>query len=66
MDKNQLDLIEVLTAQDGQYNDELQAYVTIYPILEGSQLVVEIEYVNPDNDHEVIQTVSHSVFLTRD
>jgi hypothetical protein len=61
-----LDLVEVLTAQDGQFNDELQAYVTAYPINDGTQVVYEIEYVDQDNDFEVIETVTHTVFLTRD
>lgn len=64
--KHKLDLIEIITGQDGQFNDELQAYVTAYPINDGNEIIVEVEYVDVENDFEVIETVSHSVFLSRD
>lgn len=64
MDKHLRDLIEVLTAQDGSFNEELQAYVTAYPINftdTSADVVYEIEYVDVENDFEVIETHSFTV-----
>ena len=61
-DKHKLDVIEIVTAQDGQFNDEINAYVTAYPTSE-TEIVVEIEYCDVDNDLEVIETVSFTVTI---
>lgn len=61
-DKHKLDVIEIITAQDGQFNDEINAYVTAYPTSENT-VVVEVEYCDVDNDLEVIETVSYTVTI---
>ena len=63
--KHQLDLIQVLTSQDGQYNEEVGAYVTAYPV-QGGRVVVELEYVDIDNEEQVIEVIAHSVQLAED
>jgi len=56
------DLFEVLTAQDGQFNDELNAYVTAY-VYDTNKVAIELEYVDIDNDHEVIQVIKFRVIV---
>jgi hypothetical protein len=60
MDK---DLVTVLSAQDGEFNEDLGAYVSVYPTRDEDELVVELEYVNRDLDDEVIQVKRFSLYL---
>jgi len=61
VDKSYLDLVEVLTKSDGQFNEEINAYVTAYPVGE-DRLIIELEYVDTDNDHEVVDTKVFTVW----
>ena len=57
------DLLEVMTAQDGQFNDEINAYVTSYAY-EGNRVSYELEYVDTDTeDFEIIETVRFTVTI---
>jgi hypothetical protein len=62
MDKHQKDLLEVLTREDGQYNSEIGAYVTAYALSE-DKVAFEFEYVDEDNEFEVIETISFTVLV---
>jgi len=61
-DQHKVDLIEVLTNLDGQWYDEINAYVTAYPISE-DKIVVELEYADTDNQDEIVETISFTVLL---
>lgn len=52
----------VLSEQDGQFNEELGAYVSAYPVAD-DEFAVEFEYVDRDNDDEVIQVKRFSLFV---
>lgn len=61
-DQKVIDLVQVLTAQDGQFNEEINAHVTAYPISE-SAIVVELEYVDSENSEEIIEVVTFTINL---
>lgn len=54
------DVIEVVTQADGDFDDTINAHVTAYPISEDT-VIVELEYVDVENDHEVIEVKSYRV-----
>lgn len=56
------DVIETLCSEDGQFNEEIGAYVSAYPIAE-DKVVVELEYVDPDNDDEVVDVKIFTVTI---
>jgi hypothetical protein len=60
MNKYLIDVIEVLTAGDGNFNEGISAFVTAYPISEDT-LAVELEYVDSENDNEVIEVKSFEI-----
>lgn len=43
------DVLSTLVSQDGQFDDEIGAYVTAYPI-DDDKLSVELEFYDQDND----------------
>lgn len=57
MDK---DLLRLLEESDGQFNEELNAYVSAYPVSD-DELAIEFEYVDKDNDEEVIEVKRYSL-----
>jgi len=61
------DIMEVLTMQDGQFNEEISAYVTAYACGE-DQVAVELEYVDPDDDEdmEIVQVKKFTIVITED
>lgn len=61
-DQHRVDLIEVLTNLDGQWYDEINAYVTAYPISE-DKIVVELEYADTDNQDEIIENVTFNITI---
>ena len=60
-----MDLIEILTQSDGDYNDDIGAYVTAYPLNE-FDIQFELEYTDRDNEDEVIQVARFVVSLPED
>lgn len=47
-------LITIITDQDGQFNEEINAYVSIYQV-DDDEVAIEFEYINQDNEDEVIE-----------
>ena len=59
-DKQRLDLLEVLTSVDGNFDDDIGAYVTAYALNE-FEVQFELEYTDRDNEDEVVEVVRASV-----
>lgn len=60
MDK---DLITLLTKLDNGFDDEINAYVSVYPVGD-DEVAVEFEYVDMDNDEEVIEVKRFSLVVS--
>ena len=58
--RHRLDLLEILTSQDGNFNEEVGAYVTAYALSE-FEIQYELEYTDRDNDDEVVEVVRMTV-----
>jgi hypothetical protein len=58
------DVFSLIGDSDG-FSEELSAYVTVYAINQ-HQLSMEIEYVDMDNDEEVIQTRRFTITVEED
>ena len=63
--KQRLDLIEVLTASDGDYDENIGAYVSAYPLNE-FDIQFELEYTDRDNEDEVVEIARFVVSLPED
>lgn len=68
--KELLDVVEVLTSQDGNFNEEIGAYVTAYPVTKNTDydaaVAVELEYVDRDNNDEVIEVKTFTIYIIED
>lgn len=63
MTKDIRDLLEVLTAQDGQFNEQISAYVTAY-VFDESNVAFELEYVDTETeDFDIVKVTRFTVVV---
>lgn len=63
--KHRADAVEVLSSGDGNYNETIQAYVTAY-LISDNKMSLELEYVDLDNDLEIIETRTFTLTIEED
>lgn len=57
------DILSAIDDNDGNFLEDISAYVSVYPISD-NKIVVELEYTDPSNDDEVIETKSFTLEWT--